>query len=177
VDAKWRVKSAFDIDYQCIAWAECYTDRRSWPGNQYAWPPGLPLADPPESATVDHFLPRFRLLGYEPCGLDSSFEIGFQKVAIYANDQGVTHMARQHFFGWGWLSKPGKLEDIVHGRLEDIEGDMSAYAFQYGKVTLILKRSWLFAYRTGCLRRCASNAYRFWRYRREHGSWDIRKTI
>lgn len=159
------VKSPGDDDYQCIAWAECYTDRKSWPGSGYTWPEGLPLADPPESATTGHFVLRFSRLGYKPCGLDRSYEFGYQKVAIYANDQGVTHMARQHLFGLGWLSKPGRMEDIFHRNLEDLEGEMSITALQYGKVTLILKRTWWSALVRLCLFRCMWNTFKFWLYR------------
>jgi hypothetical protein len=164
--AKWSIKSCWDDDYQCIAWAECYTDRKSWPGVGYTWPEGLPRADPPEAATEDHFVQRFALLGYKQCGLDSSFEIGYQKVAIYANDQGVTHMARQHLLGRGWLSKTGKMEDILHPNLEDIEGDRSILAGQYGTVTLILKRSWWSALISLCLFRGLWADIKFWLSRR-----------
>lgn len=160
------VKSPEDDDYQCIALAECRTDRKSWPATGCAWPEGLPLADPPQTATTDHFVPRFSLLGYKPCGLDRSFEFGYQKVAIYANDLGVTHMARQHLFGLGWLSKPGRMADILHQNLEDLEGDMSVFAFQYGKVTMIVKRTWWSALVRLCLVRCSWNAFKFWLHRR-----------
>ena len=160
--AKWSIKSPWDDDYQCIAWAECYIDRKSWPGSGYIWPERLPRADPPEAAPKDHFIQRFALLGYKPCGLDDSFEVGYQKVAIYANDQGVTHMARQHLLGRGWLSKPGVMEDILHANLEDIEGDTSKLAGQYGEVTLVLKRTWLSALVRLCLFRCLWFGLKFW---------------
>jgi len=166
------IKSPWDDDYQCIAWSECYTDRKSWPAKGYAWPEGLPLADPDDTATIDHFLPRFSLLGYKPCGLNDSFELGYQKVALYANDQGVTHMARQHIFGIGWLSKPGKMEDVLHKKLADLEGAMSIAAFEYGKVVLILKRSWWSAMVKLCILRCLWHAFDFWIYRLDK-DWEI----
>lgn len=159
------IKSPADDGYQCIAWAEGFTDRQSWPAKDYAWPKGLPLADPAEAATIDHFLPRFSLLGYKPCGLNDSFELGYQKVALYANDQGVTHMARQHFLGMGWLSKLGDMEDILHRNLADIEGEMSVAASQYGRVVMVLKRSWWNAIVKLCLFRSAWSAFKLWMYR------------
>jgi hypothetical protein len=132
----------------------------------------LPLADPAEAATVHHFLPRFSLLGYQPCGLDDSFELGYQKVAIYANDQGVTHMARQHILGIGWLSKPGKMEDVLHRKLADLEGDTSVVAFEYGKVVLIMKRSWWSALTKLCILRCMWHAFIFWLYRLDK-DWEM----
>jgi hypothetical protein len=166
------IKSPWDDDYRCIAWAECYTDRVSWPAEGHAWPKGLPLVDPPDAATVEHFLPRFSLLGYKPCGLDDSFEFGYQKVAIYANDLGVTHMARQRLLGAGWLSKLGKMEDVLHPNLADLEGDTSATARQYGKVVLILKRTWWSATVKLCIFRCMWHAFKFWLYRLDK-DWEI----
>lgn len=148
--ADWAVRSPFDDSYQCIAWAAGRTDRSWWPNRDYYWPPGLPTVDPPEIATVEHFLLGFETLGYEPCDI-SAFEIGYQKLAIYANEVGVTHMARQRFLGRGWLSKLGDLEDILHGELQDIEGSTSALATQYGTVVQILKRSWWTAAKHGLI--------------------------
>src|SRR5262249_43310373 len=114
--AKWRITSPCDNSYQCIAWAACRTDRVWWPWDhpRYYWPPGfakLPFGSPPPLASfVEVFEGEF---GYRPCS-SSAFEVGYQKVAIYANALGVTHMARQHFWGRGWLSKLGESEDIVH---------------------------------------------------------------
>lgn len=168
-NADWCVKSPLDDSYQCIAWAECRTDRISWPSHHGAvWPQGLPLADPPQEAPVDYFVQRFSLLGYRTCGLNDQFEFGYQKVAIYANDMGVTHMARQHFFGRGWLSKAGDWEDILHRELSDVEGDMSPLARKYGRVQLILKRNWWSALVRLSLFRCLWNAFRFLVYRLRH---------
>jgi len=82
-------------------------------------------------------------------------------------------MARQHFLGRGWLSKPGELEDIVHAELGDVEGDMAAMAWQYGQVTQILKRSWWAAIVNSCLFRCMWGAFTFWLYRVGHPTWDM----
>lgn len=169
-NVEWQIKSPFDDEYQCIAWAACYTDRHMWPSTPPYWwfpNPNLPLAPIPEEASVDCFLQGFKLLGYEPCS-SRKFELGYQKVAIYANDLGVTHMARQHFFGRGWLSKLGVLEDISHRNLEDVEGDMSPLAYQYGTVAQVLRRSWWSAIIRLCLVRSSWAALRFWLYRLVH---------
>jgi len=77
-------------------------------------------------------------------------------------------MARQRLFGLGWLSKLGDCEDIYHRKLEDVEGDTSVTAQQYGKVVLVLKRSWWSAIK----HKCASRAYHVIKdlreYRRTH---------
>jgi hypothetical protein len=120
-----------------------------------------------EEVTPDYFIAGFAKLGYKPC-TGRRFQFGFQKVAIYANDTGVTHMARQRFFWWGWLSKLGAWEDIYHAKLEDVEGEMSATANQYGKVVQILKRSWWSAIKYGCIPRAIGITRAMWEYRRTH---------
>jgi hypothetical protein len=166
---QWRIKSPWNNAYQCIAWAACDTTKKWWPVRHPLayWP--LPI---PPDETVDRFVEAFATLGYRICD-KSGFEFGYQKVAVYADDDlTATHMARQHFFGRGWLSKIGDFEDIQHPGLKDIEGDPSPTALNsYGTVRLILRRSWWSAFRNGCLRRCISNAYRFWRYRRQRSDW------
>jgi hypothetical protein len=166
--AKWKIRSPFDDDYQCIAWAAWYADRQMWPHEDYWWFPDAPLFQGfAKEATPDYFIKGFARIGYKPCK-SRRFLPGFQKVAIYANDTGVTHMARQRFFGFGWVSKLGDWEDIYHSRLEDIEGDMAATAQQYGKVVQVLKRSWWSVIR----KKCAARAFRVTKelreYRRSH---------
>ncbi len=142
--ASWRIRSPYDTSYKCIAWAACRTNRVWWPWDHPAcyWPSGFrifPTGDPvPVNCFVEMFEKKF---GYMRCD-NPNFEFGYQKVAIYANDGGATHMARQHFGGRGWLSKLGEGEDIVHEKLEDIQGDMATAAQQYGEVAQVLKRSW-----------------------------------
>jgi hypothetical protein len=160
---KWRLKSPASDSYQCVAWAACRVDRKWWPlaHVEFYWPPGLPLVAPtpigvPLFTPVDYLIQGFATLGYEPCD-DRSFEFGYQKVAIYANDEaGATHMARQHLWGHGWLSKPGaELEDIIHLELRGVECD------GYGEVVQVLKRSWLTAFLNLCLFRCLSHSLKF----------------
>lgn len=165
----WRLCSPRSDTYQCIAWAACRTDNKWWPVRhaQFHWPPGLPRITPlPDPwapwppAPVSYFVQGFATLGYKPCSR-REFEFWYQKVAIYANNYGVTHMARQRFFGRGWISKPGELEDIIHKDLRDIEGDMATAASTYGEVNQILKRSWWCAVRNGCFFRCFWHSLKF----------------
>jgi hypothetical protein len=115
--------------------------------------------------SVDAFMRAFATLGYKR-STSSDFELGYQKVAIYALDNGrVTHMARQHFWGRGWLSKLGNLEDIVHRDLESIEGNPSPTSNEYGRVATILKRSWFKVLIRLCLFRCLYTAFKFRIYR------------
>jgi hypothetical protein len=60
-------------------------------------------------------------------------EAGFEKIALFANNQGIPlHAARQLPSG-RWTSKLGELEDIEH-TLRDLEGE------EYGSVALVMKR-------------------------------------
>ena len=165
---KWRLRSPWSDTYQCVAWAACCTDHKWWPFHhpEFYWPRGLqritiqPFAWAPPPTPVDYLVQGFLTLGYTRC--DSRiFELGYQKVAIYANDYGATHMARQHFFSDVWLSKPGSLEDIIHENLRDIEGDMAVTAGTYGEVAQVLKRSWWCAFVNGSLFRCGWHSVKF----------------
>ncbi|MCY3664657.1 MAG: hypothetical protein OXH81_03275 [Gemmatimonadetes bacterium] len=74
----------------------------------------------------------FQRLGFEECQ-DATFEVGVEKVAIFAIDGSPTHAARQLADGT-WTSKLGQLEDIEHRGLDQVgEGD-------YGEPVLFLKR-------------------------------------
>jgi hypothetical protein len=172
--AYWSINSPMDTEYQCIAWAACRTDRVWWPWNHpsFYWPPGfgtLPLGSP---VPVEHFAELFeKKFGYRMCNTPT-FEVGYQKIAIYVNALGVTHMARQHFFGRGWLSKLGGEEDIVHESTSDVEGDISPMANRYGVVARYMKRSWWTALKTRCLFRCFWASLKFSLYRKVV-RWDL----
>lgn len=153
-NSDWFIKSPPTTAYQCIAWAACDTTRRWWPvgqppmGTIAYWPPFVP-----KDETVECFVQAFATLGYETCE-ESTFEFGYQKVAIYVGEDGTpTHMARQHFVGKGWLSKLGDFEDIVHPELRSVQGRTEPPPAEgYGTVARILKRSWWTAARYGLFR-------------------------
>lgn len=174
-NTRWLIKSPKNDEYQCIAWAACYTNIRWWPDKPpyYYWP--IDLDDHKVPDHLDNFVKAFTALGYRPCD-KRRFEFGYQKVAIYAtSDKRVKHMARQQFFGRGWLSKCGGLEDILHADLKCIEGDPSpviaAIIGSYGAVEFILSRSWWRAVISLCLLRSTWAALRHWLYRLGHPSW------
>jgi hypothetical protein len=110
--------------------------------------------------------------GYYACD-NPSFELGYQKVAIFANALGVTHMARQHLLGRGWLSKLGSAEDVLHQLATDVEGDYAATANGYGLIAQYMKRSWWAALVRVCLLRCMWASFRFWVYR-VVVRWDLK---
>jgi hypothetical protein len=155
VGARWESKSPFDRHYNCVGWAACDDNHWWWPGVlqpppavRVYWPPGISHEE-----DVEAFIQAFGTLGYELCN-NGRWQLGYEKVAIYADrDLTPTHMARQRLFG-GWTSKLGELEDIHHGRPEDVECDTSPFSDEYGKVIKFLRRSWW-------------HTFKHWRARRE----------
>ncbi len=130
------VEDGYDITsvqtprYNCIAWAVNDTRRWWWPDpSPFAyWPPNIPREN-----TLPRFIEAFRTLGYEPCA-NPGLEPDFEKIAVYADDDGSpTHAARQLETGF-WTSKLGREEDIEHHTLAGVEGQ------QYGHVVLLLQR-------------------------------------
>lgn len=128
----YRITSPATPAYNCIAWAANDTQNWWWPValGGYFWPAGSPF-----SATVADFTETFSQVGYE-LSESETWEQGFEKLAIYADENGdPTHIARQLNSGT-WTSKLGESEDIEHSDLADLEGDC------YGRAVRILKRRW-----------------------------------
>ncbi|MBI2681957.1 MAG: hypothetical protein HYX26_01845 [Acidobacteriales bacterium] len=122
----------------------------------------FPVTSPvPASCFVEVFSKKF---GYRECD-SGDYEFGYQKIVIYANALGVTHMARQHLWGIGWLSKLGALEDIIHESVADVNGDMDPMAQQYGEPVQYMKRSWWIALIRFCLLKSSFAAFKFALYR------------
>jgi hypothetical protein len=170
----WRIKSPLNDNYQCIAWAAVRTDVKWWPvdGNPSVfWPDQAPLDE-----SIEAFTKAFQTIGYATF-ISEKFEFGFQTVAMFATNDGlVRHMARQHFFGIGWLSKCGNLEDILHFDLRAVEGDPSAFLAAmgfgtYGQVCRIMRRPWAAAVREGGLLRMVIAAASHFSFRLRHPSW------
>ena len=127
--SNYAVTSPHDPGYNCIAWAA--EDVTKWwdpdPHHLYFWP-----RDAPRKRTLEAYVAAYAHLGYELCD-SPEFEAGFEKVALFANAQGVpTHAARQLRNG-RWTSKLGRGEDIEHD-LRDLEGQ------DYGSVSRVLRR-------------------------------------
>jgi hypothetical protein len=125
----YTVTSDATQTYNCIAWAA--EDQSSWwwpdPQMLYFWPDAVPRAE-----TLEAFVAAYELHGYERCD-DSTLQPGFQKVALFANANGVpTHAARQLPDG-RWTSKLGAAQDITH-QLDDVGGA------DYGEPRLFMRR-------------------------------------
>lgn len=121
-------------EYNCIAHAAGKDDAPWWPLGvaPYHWPEGLP-AQPPGEETAENFIKAFESEKYELCA-DGEIEAGFEKVAIYLNqNQKPTHAARSLPSGV-WTSKLGDEEDIEHKTLEAVGGQW------YGTAAVFLRR-------------------------------------
>ncbi len=122
----YEITSPRTTDYNCIAWAAADVTKMWWPG-EYYWPVGMPIND-----RVEIFVRTFcECLGYEKCD-GGNLEIGYEKVAIYADSGRTKHMARQLSNG-RWTSKLGSERDISHD-LPALEGS------DYGTVVQFLRR-------------------------------------
>jgi len=123
--------------YNCIAHAAEDDSLWWWPdqGVGIYWPP-----EAPQEETIESFIQAYGTIGYKVCDKERrNAEPGFQKIAIYVDEEGVpTHAARQLPSGL-WTSKLGKAEDIQHDTLEAVESD-PVIGLGYGKVALILRR-------------------------------------
>ena len=121
-------------NYNCVAWAAGETNRPWCPIPYDTAPYYWPLGEQ-DDESLEVFIECFKSLGYEICD-DENFEEGFEKVAIYIDEEGLhSHMARQLVDKQQWTSKCGDLEDISHPHLAALEGNPG-----YGKVSCILKR-------------------------------------
>jgi len=119
-----------DKGYNCIAWAAGDTGKWWWPVPEVKeafWPPGVAREE-----TLLAFREAFATLGYI-LGDGEELEPGFEKIAVFACDQGIPQHATRQLPNGSWTSKLGELEDIEHA-LHDLEGT------EYGSVVLVLKR-------------------------------------
>lgn len=128
--AEYQVTSPETRRYNCIAWAAGDTTQWWAPGPEYYWPAGIPRAH-----TLTSFRALFEGMGYRQCAA-AELESSFEKVAIFADDDGFpTHVARQLPNG-NWSSKLGAWQDIEHQFLNALAGSASIY----GNVALLLRR-------------------------------------
>jgi hypothetical protein len=124
-----KVTSDATDEYNCIAWAAGHND--AWwdpnPFPKYYWPEDLPLED-----TVENLVRLFEGLDYVICD-SADYEEGVEKIAIYGDDLGYTHAARQLPNG-KWTSKLGGMQDIEHDTPDVLCGQA------YGRIERIMKR-------------------------------------
>lgn len=132
IPGKYSVKSKKCKAYNCIAFAAGDTTKKWDPTGMplpgYYWPEDVDRGDGPDSLRA-----LFESLGYELCNNCDS-EDGFEKVAIYIDNDGEwTHAARLEDTG-EWCSKLGLEEDIQHDSPHCFSGSI------YGNVCYWMKR-------------------------------------
>lgn len=125
--ADYRITSPPTDRFNCLAWAAGDTTQWWQPTAPHYWPPTAP-----RDFSLAACAQAYAALGYTPCEGEEP-EQGFEKIALFADEEGLaSHAARQLPEG-RWSSKIGQLEDIEHN-LHDLTGTL------YGKVAQILKR-------------------------------------
>ena len=124
----YQVTSPATEVYNCIAWAAGDVGRWWWPDllKKRYWPAGATRLE-----TIAAFQEAFESLGFVVCP-GEELEPGFEKIALFADEQGPQHAARQ-LSNSRWTSKLGELEDIEHA-LHDLAG------VEYGQVVLVMRR-------------------------------------
>lgn len=128
-DQNSAISSPETDNYNCVAWAYEVSNKKMWPraAEDYYWPPDV--ADDDELQALTHLYVN---AGYVRCD-NGQLEDGFKKVAIYVDEAGPTHVARQLESG-RWTSKLGDWEDIEHDTLDILEGEA------YGRATVFLRK-------------------------------------
>ena len=126
---EYAVTSPRSQEYNCFAWVA--GDQERWwqptPEDEFYWVQGVPMEE-----TLSAYIQAYQKLGYAICD-NAVLETGYEKIALYVNDEGIpTHAAKQLSTG-KWSSKLGWLEDIEH-ELEGLTGE------KYGKVGQVLRR-------------------------------------
>ena len=130
VQNEYRVTSDETPEYNCVVWAAEDSSRWWWPSSDYYWPEHSPLEE-----SLGSFRSVFEAMGYQECATDE-LESGFEKVAIFVNEESFpTHVARQVENG-NWTSKLGRWQDIEHQSLQALAGTASIYR----QVALLMRR-------------------------------------
>ncbi len=129
-ESNHNITSDASVEYNCFSWAVDETKRR-WEPDQmeiHYWPQGVA-----REMKMEAFIKAYGTRGYSQC--DSiEVEEGFEKVMLYADDDGTpTHAAKQLPNGH-WTSKLGDFEDIEHKTPACLQGPL------YGVASVCLKR-------------------------------------
>ncbi|HVS40257.1 MAG TPA: hypothetical protein VMS17_32160 [Gemmataceae bacterium] len=112
---RYVVTSGRTRRYNCIAWALGRTD--AW---MQAPPDGLWPENVLDDGSVQAAAALFESLGFTPTHIgDVQLKNGIEKLAIYGDADGYTHVARQLTNG-RWTSKVGELQDIEHESPDDL---------------------------------------------------------
>jgi hypothetical protein len=127
VAAGYKITSDPTEEENCIGHAAGRPNEWWDPDEDQIWPDGVP-----RDYTVESLVLAFATLDYALCD-SAGNEPGYEKVAIYSDDDEYTHAARQLEDG-SWSSKLGPDDDINHPTLESLADGT------YGKVVRVMKR-------------------------------------
>ena len=124
----YKLTSKDTPSYNCIAWAAGDNRRWWWPLNPDGfWPDGVP-----RTVTMNAFVQAYETVGFVPCR-DSRLDRGFEKIALYADADGVPKHAARQLPNGKWTSKLGPSVDIEH-TLIALQGQA------YGQISIFLRR-------------------------------------
>lgn len=123
----YDVKSHATWQYNCIAFAADVDTKWWWPDGAGYWPPGIR-----REVTTKAFIEAFSSLGYRVCH-SGNRQLGFDKIAIYTQNDVPTHAAKQLENG-EWKSKLGPWEDIEHRTTKAVE------EYIYGQVAVYMRK-------------------------------------
>jgi hypothetical protein len=131
-DAVCEVKSPYDTNYNCIAFAAGDNQKWWWPTPDDFWPDNVS-----REVTFDAFVQAFETKGFARCQ-DGTLDQALGKVALFGKDRGdgqmvPTHAAAQLPDG-RWASKLGNHEDVHHDTVEAVNSPA------YGAVVLYLAK-------------------------------------
>jgi hypothetical protein len=137
---QYRLASPRTKKYNCMSWAAGRNDVWSEAPPDGVWPEGVP-----DDGSVDAAIRFFESLGFARTSLDDiGSEAGVEKVAIYGDQLGYTHAARQLPDG-EWSSKIGKLQDIEHSAIDALTSSVALMGTfndkAYGRVLQIMRKS------------------------------------
>jgi hypothetical protein len=128
-DHNCRRSSAPTFEYNCLAWSVHRQDVWMWPDEreQFAWPIGMVRGD-----TLANLRSFFERIGFSVC-FSEHLEPGFEKIAIYGQNDIPEHVARQLPNGT-WTSKLSGGIDVEHDTLNVLEHG------KYGVVRTIMQK-------------------------------------
>ena len=137
----FEVTSTPTAEYNCAIWAckhewalgerDVFWSHRE--GKGYYWPPEVE-----RGPSVDCYMKAFETESFEACA-DGSLEAGTEKIAVFGDDDGFTHVARQLEDGT-WTSKLGSDCDISH-ELQALVAKRSPRAnYRYGSIAGYMRR-------------------------------------
>jgi hypothetical protein len=132
------ITSPKDKNYNCIAWAAEDNENFWWPIGGH-WPEGMPRI-----LNLQCFIFAYGSKGYVVTD-KSDLEVGYSKIAIYVDQEGIPqHASRQLSDGW-WTSKLGPSYDIRHPFYNvwpdlNIDGSLRKFSSLYGHLGVLMKK-------------------------------------